>query len=119
MIKTHLMRTYGFNTAYKFAADYDVLIRLYKNKVVFEKIETIVVVFELGGTSSQNSVKYLMEMNQSKKQNHFKSREPLLFSLIRLFVYNSVRSFGIRFLSRLFYSEKQGWFSDRLMISDN
>ena len=113
MIKTQLMKKFRFNTEYRLAADYDVLLRLYNSGAVFLKSEIVLAVFELGGTSSQQSIKYLKEMNLSRTNNAFKDREWTWVSFMRLIIYNFLRNLGISVLKSSFYSEKRGWFSDK------
>ena len=114
MIKTQLMKERCFDTKYRLAADYDLLLRLYNRGAVFVKTETVIAVFELGGASSKQSMKYLKEMNLSRVDNAFNNRKWLWVSLIRLRIYNLLRSFGINVLKTVFYSEKRGWFTDKL-----
>ncbi len=113
MIKTELMREFRFKTKYRLAADYDVLLRLYNSGAVFVKTELVLAVFELGGISSKQSIRYLKEMNQSRVNNTFKNREWFWVSLTRLSIYNCLRRLGVSILKPFFYSEKRGWFSDK------
>ena len=51
LVKTDLIKTYKFNETYKFAADYEFLIRLYKNSHAFQYINIPICVFSSGGKS--------------------------------------------------------------------
>ncbi len=113
MVRTELMREFKYNDNYRLAADYDVLLRLYNSGAVFLKSEIVLAIFELGGTSSKQSINYLKEMNLSRTNNAFKNREWPWFSLMRLITYNFLRNFGVSVLKSSFYSEKRGWFSDK------
>jgi glycosyltransferase involved in cell wall biosynthesis len=113
IIKTRLMKEFRFDTDYKLAADYDLLIRLYKAGCAFQKTDVVFAVFELGGTSSKQSLIYLSEMNRSRKSNEFETKESRFFSVLRLRTYNFVRSVARHLFKALFYSERFGWYSDK------
>ena len=113
IIKTRLMKEYRFDTNYRLAADYDLLLRLYKSGFSFLKTNIVFAVFGLGGTSSKQSLVYLSEMNQSRKCNGFQNKESGFFSVLRLRTYNFTRNIARHLLKALFYSNRFGWYSEK------
>lgn len=64
-VKRGVYKKYGiFNTDYKIAADYDLLLRFYAKKVKFQYIDEIISYFRQGGISSSN---YLQGNEEGRK----------------------------------------------------
>ena len=59
MTRTETLKEYGFDEKYRFAADYDYMIRLHKDDKAFKKINYMIAVFSLGGSSTKHSIQYL------------------------------------------------------------
>lgn len=61
IVKTVLVKEYGFNSNYKIAADFDLFQRLIKDNKIFKYEEATMAMFEGGGISSQMSKLYVKE----------------------------------------------------------
>lgn len=61
IVKTQLMKEYGFNCNYKIAADFDLFQRLIKDKKEFKYENITMAMFEGGGVSSKMSKVYVKE----------------------------------------------------------
>ena len=84
-----------FDTKYKIAADYDLLLRFYLDKVTFIFIELIIANFQNGGASSSRFSKY--EFLRVKFKNNQMSR----FEFFGLNVFFSFKFFLIYILEKL------------------
>ena len=113
MTRLETLKKYRFDDTYRLAADYDVMMRMNRDNCVFQKIDCIVAIFGLGGTSSQQSINYLREMNRSRTANGFVCPHKLGYYMARLRRYNAIRRLAKVVLGDGFYSEKRGWFSDK------
>ncbi len=70
-IKKNIYTKYGcFNTKYKVAADYDLMLRLSFAGVVAKYSPSVVVNFRLGGASSSDSFYIINEVAKIRKNNH-------------------------------------------------
>lgn len=65
-VKTDILKKYGFNENYRLAADYDLMLKLYKENRTFLKMDTIVSVYCIGGISSTNTMRAFQEYEQIK-----------------------------------------------------
>ena len=113
MTRTSVMKKHKFIQDYKFAADYDSMIRIYKDGGRFKKTSLIIAVFELGGASFKNSVNYLREMYSSRKTNGVASVHNRAFSELKLSSYLALRIIVKKILGKNFYMESRGWKSER------
>ncbi|ARR49877.1 glycosyltransferase [Photobacterium damselae subsp. damselae] len=83
--KTKLHRKYLYNTDYKIAADYDVLLRMKKDKVNFRKLDKVIVNMRNGGVSDayeqkgESEAKKIRKINNSNSLNFFAN----FYSLVR------------------------------------
>ena len=68
------MSIYRYNENLRIGADYDFICRCYKAGEKFKKIDVVVSVFELGGTSS-NPIKHMLEKLEIQKKNSFITEE--------------------------------------------
>jgi hypothetical protein len=84
-----------FDTKYKIAADYDLLLRFYLDKVTFIFVELIIANFQNGGASSSRFSKY--EFLKVKFKNNQMSR----FEFVGLNVFFSFKFFLIYILEKL------------------
>jgi len=84
-----------FDTKYKIAADYDLLLRFYLDKVTFIFVELIIANFQNGGASSSRFSKY--EFLRVKFKNNQMSR----FEFFGLNVFFSFKFFLIYILEKL------------------
>jgi glycosyltransferase involved in cell wall biosynthesis len=84
-----------FDTKYKIAADYDLLLRFYLDKVTFIFVELIIANFQNGGASSSRFSKY--EFLKVKFKNNQMSR----FEFFGLNVFFSFKFFLIYILEKL------------------
>jgi Glycosyltransferases involved in cell wall biogenesis len=60
-VRTLLAKKFPFNLRYKLAADYDMIINLYKNKAVFQQINFIIAEFNLQGASNIKAKQHIFE----------------------------------------------------------
>jgi glycosyltransferase involved in cell wall biosynthesis len=67
MKKTCLESLNGFNLEYKILADYDLLVRAYRKKNIFQQIDETISCFRIGGAS--HSYKTFNEIIQIRKSN--------------------------------------------------
>lgn len=74
-----------FDTSFKIAMDYDLLLRFYMNKAVFKKINCVLVNMNLGGISDKKWFKAIKEELRSK--NRYFNRVANLYYFIKQFVY--------------------------------
>ncbi|AQZ95276.1 glycosyltransferase family 2 protein [Halopseudomonas phragmitis] len=58
-VRRDILKIFGFNETYKFAADYDLFVRLYMQGVVFEFVDFPICEFEAGGLSESGLRPYL------------------------------------------------------------
>lgn len=65
-VKTSILKEYGFNENYTLAADYELMMKLYKADKKFLKMDHIIAVYSIGGISSTNAVKVFREYEQIK-----------------------------------------------------
>ena len=65
-VKASILKKYGFNENYRLAADYDLIMKLYKEHKTFLKMETIISVYCIGGISSTNTVQVFKEYERIK-----------------------------------------------------
>jgi glycosyltransferase involved in cell wall biosynthesis len=84
-----------FDTKYKIAADYDLLLRYYLNKVTFIFVELVIANFQNGGASSSRFSKY--EFLKVKFRNNQISK----FDFICLNMFFSFKFFLIYILEKL------------------
>ncbi len=61
LVKTDLLKFYRFNEAYRIAADYDLVLRLYLDKRLFANTGTVISRFDLSGISSTKYIERLKE----------------------------------------------------------
>lgn len=66
LIKSSILKKYGFNENYKLAADYDLIMKLYKENKTFLKLELIISVYCIGGISSIKTVQVFKEYERIK-----------------------------------------------------
>ena len=116
MTRLEVLKEYKFDEEYKLAADYDVMLRMNNDHRVLKKIDCMVAIFSLGGASSQQSIRYLREMDRSRKRNGIHCPHNLEYYVMRLRMYNLIRAIGKTLLPGFFYSEKRGWYSDKSTI---
>ncbi len=110
--RTDAMREYRFDTTFRLAADYDYLIKIYKDGKRFKKTDIIFSVFELGGTSSKQSVSYLSEMYRSRNINNVSNHKNLILTILKFRSFLVLRFLSSLFLGKIFYSDKRGWYSE-------
>lgn len=65
-IKAIILKEYGFNENYRLAADYDLIMKLYKENKTFLKLEMIISVYCIGGISSTKTVQVFKEYERIK-----------------------------------------------------
>lgn len=58
-----------FDILYNTAADWDFVLRLYKNKIVFKSMDNILANFRLGGISDNFNKKLIVEKHEIRKKN--------------------------------------------------
>lgn len=76
-----------FNTDFKIAADYDLLLRILLNKVKFEHIKSYIVEMEIGGASDGNilsTIKQNLEIFKSLRLNGYSLVHVILFFFDRV-----------------------------------
>lgn len=84
-ISRNLYHKYGFfNTAFHYAADYDLIIRLYNKGVIFIQLPYILANFRLGGATDLKKDKSMLETYRIFFIHGFISKRKLIKSNIRL-----------------------------------
>lgn len=83
-VKASILKKYGFNENYRLAADYDLIMKLYKEKKTFLKMETIISVYCIGGTSSINTVEVFREYERIKYAYGAKKKQKLQCNKVSL-----------------------------------
>lgn len=116
MTRTSVLRDYKYDTGYRLAADYDSMIRIHKVGGKFKKTDLTVAVFELGGTSFKQSIRYLKEMYVSRKSAGIISTKNKTVSVILLGTYLFIRRIAKMILGKRFYSESRGWKKDSALF---
>ena len=90
--KTSVLSNNLFNLKYKLSSDFDLFLRLYKQKKKFTKVNMIIAEIEAGGVSDTNRFQVLKENFDilKKKQNvkHFKINDNFRFYLLIYFKNN-------------------------------
>lgn len=75
----------NFDTKFKIAMDYDLLLRFYMNKAAFKKIDRVLVNMNLGGISDKNWLAAIKEELNSK--NRYFNRVVNLYHFVKQFTY--------------------------------
>ncbi|MCM1063464.1 MAG: glycosyltransferase [Eubacterium sp.] len=70
-VRTSIMQKYKFDISYKLAGDYDLMVRLYKEKHIFLEKDMIIAVFDLSGVSQTRLKENNMEFKMIQKKNGF------------------------------------------------
>ncbi len=86
VIRKDAFEEYGyFDSSYKYAMDYELFLRFYKNKVKFLNIPIIVANRQLGGVSYTNSIKALKETRRARLKyfSRYNSNWVFLKSMIK------------------------------------
>ena len=112
MTRTAVLRDHTYDTSLRLAADYDSMIRIHKDGGKFKKTDLTVAVFELGGTSFKQSIRYLKEMYVSRKSIGIVSAKNQTVSVFLLGTYLFIRRISKMILGKRFYSENRGWKKD-------
>lgn len=71
-VKTEIMKQYMFNTDYKIAADYDLFLKLHKDKKIFHAMNIIIASYNREGISAQKSTLLYKETYLIKNGNQGK-----------------------------------------------
>jgi glycosyltransferase involved in cell wall biosynthesis len=99
-----------FDTSYKIAADYDLMIRFFGANYKFEKIDSVLVVMRSGGASSLFNLE-----NVKIRYKYFgivAAMKKLITVILKMFLNNILRTFG---LTKQYYLKK-GWESTSKII---
>jgi len=86
--KTYVLSNNLFNLDYKISSDFDLFLRLYKQKKKFTKINMIIAQIETGGLSDTNRFKSLKENFDILRKNRMLtiSRLTIIFDFVYLFI---------------------------------
>lgn len=91
-VRTTLAKTHPFDLKYALAADYNMIIALFREGAKFQQINTIIALYDLGGISQKNKKIHLMETlmidNPNKK---FYNTFLYLFFRTRHHVFNLIK----------------------------
>ena len=116
MTRTSVLIEHKYDTGYRLAADYDSMIRIHKDGGRFKKTDLTVAVFELGGTSFKQSIRYLKEMYASRKSTGIVSTKNRTVSVFQLGAYLFIRRLAKLILGKRFYSGNRGWKKDTALF---
>ncbi len=108
-----VLKEYRFDTGYTLAADYDTMIRMFRDGRRFKKLDEIISIFEMGGASYKQSVDYLKQIYISREKNSIVSTKNFRSEAIKLRTYMSVRNICRKCIGPVFYSDKRGWHCDK------
>ena len=64
LIRTDIMKKYKYDITYKYAADFDFIVKLYKNNISFKYINTPVSLYDKTGLSSKNTFAVNIEFSE-------------------------------------------------------
>ena len=86
--KTSILSNNLFNLKYKLSSDFDLFLRLYKQKKIFTKVNMVIAEIESGGLSDVNRFRVLKENFDILKTNKMLtiSRLTIIFDFIYLFI---------------------------------
>ena len=113
--RTDILRKYRFDTSYYLAADYDTMIRMFKDGRKYEKLDKIISIFEIGGTSYKQSIIYLKQIYRSRNYCLIDSKKKFKSEALKLRLYLFVRNICRKCISGVFYSNKRGWYKDKYL----
>lgn len=60
-VKTSLAQSHPFDLSYKLAADYNMIISLYREKASFQQVDFVIALYDLSGVSQKNKKQHLRE----------------------------------------------------------
>lgn len=88
-IKKDIYKKYGFyNSSFRIAADYDLLLRFYLNRVKFRKLNIVITNFREGGVSSFFTFNNLLENIQARINNKC---QPIILKEFMIYLYFRLR----------------------------
>lgn len=111
-VKRKLLIAYKFDISYKIAGDYELFVRLWKDKRKFKRIPIIVSLFDLSGVSSKNLYKSDKEVFEIKKKYAIESKSYKYIIFIE-FLKGIRRAIIKKALPQIYYSEFRGWYFDK------
>ena len=113
--RTDILRKYRFDTGYELAADYDTMIRMFKDGRSFKKLDKTISIFEMGGASYRQSIRYLKQIYRSRSCCSIVSRKNFYIEALKLRIYMFVRDLARKCIAPVFYSSKRGWYRDKIL----
>lgn len=108
-VRGDVLRKYGFDTTFKITADYDQFLRMIRDGVPFEKVETYISLYELTGFSVQNGSLTLSESAKAREKNGFVQNQTAITGVYQK-IKSSMRNHVKNIFSRWFFSSKRGWY---------
>ena len=113
--RTELVKRYRFDTRYSIAADFDMFLKMYlSGEIRYIKTDDVIAVFGLGGVSDKLIREREIEFDISRKRNGLKRVKMPRLQMTAICALYFVRRLAVKILGRGFYSQKRGWYSDRL-----
>lgn len=112
-VKRELVLEYQFNLQYKYASDYDMFVRLYRDKKVFKHINRMVSIYELNGVSTIQWKKVFDENFSIRRNNGIEEKNNYKILYLKTKFINELRVFVKNVFPIIFYSNIQGWYRDK------
>ena len=103
---------------YRIGADYDLFLRMYTLGARFKRIDQVLAIFLMGGTSYKNHRRFQKDMYLSQQKNGLHNPRKLWMILVKKEIFYRTRDFGRIFLKPVFYAEQRGWAMDKRVAAE-